>query len=64
MTSTGKAQLRIRRLRSVGAELKGHGFTLKLSKDAFLRKGDDRTDRFRLVFRDGKSSQSWLTTLI
>ena len=32
MTSTGKAQLRIRLLRSVGAELKGRGFTLKVKQ--------------------------------
>ena len=64
MTSTGKAQLRVRLLRSVGAGLKDHGFTLKLSKDAFLRKWDDRTERFRPLFRDAESPQSWLAILI
>jgi len=64
MTSTGKAQLRVRLLRSVRAGLKGHGFTLKLSKDAFLRKWDDRTGRFRPFFCDAESSQSWLAALI
>jgi hypothetical protein len=54
MTSTGKAQLRAGLLRSLGADLKVHGFTLKLSKDVLVRKWDDRTDRFRLVFLDGK----------
>ena len=43
-------------MRSVGVELKGHGLNLKLSKDAFLRKWDDRTDRFGLVFRDAKAA--------
>ena len=54
MTSTGKTRFRARLMRSLEADLKVHGFTLKLAREVFLRKWADRTDRFRLVFLDGK----------
>lgn len=54
MTAT-KAQLRLGPSRSVGADPKAHDFTLKLSKDRCLPTWDDRTDRFRLGFHDGKA---------
>jgi hypothetical protein len=54
MTSTGMVKLRAGLSRSVGAEIKVHGFALKSSKNVIVRKWADRTDSFQLFLSNGE----------
>jgi hypothetical protein len=49
-----KEQLKTAMFESLVAPLRGHGFTLRASRDQFVRRHDDVTDIFQLTCLDGK----------